>query len=160
MDEIERMAKRQTFFNTPWNERGAAERVLVITGTIGAIVGGVVLVRRTVEAIKTRREQQMVDKDEQTFQNKGQKLTYPLSQYLIFADTLYQSMKGSGTYEEEVAGVFYKMRNDLDILQLNRAFGKKDGYSLSEWIADDFSEEDKAYYINNILAKKKIKFRF
>lgn len=153
-------AKRQTFFNTPWNERGAAERVLVITGTIGGIIGGVILVRRTVEAIKTRREQKLVDKDEQTFQGKGQKLSYPLSQYTIFADVLYESMEGIGTYKEEVAGVFYKMKNDLDVLQLNRSFGKKDGYSLAEWIAGDFSAEDKAFYINNILAKKGIKFRF
>lgn len=154
------MAKRQTFFNTPWNERGTVERILVISSTLGAIIGGIILIRRTSEAIKLRQEKKLVDKDEQTFQGKGQKLTYPLSQYTIFADTLYTNMNGIGTYKPETAGVFYKMMNDLDVLQLNKAFGKKEGYSLSEWIADDFSEEDKDFYINNILRKKGIKFRF
>lgn len=153
-------AKRQTFFNTPWNERGAAERVLVITGTIGGIIGGVILVRRTIEAIKTKREQSQFDKDETSFQQSGQKLSYPLGQYVIFADTLYTAMEGMGTYETTVAGVMYKMRNSLDVLQLIKAFGKKDGYSLTEWINDDFEEDDKAFYINNILAAKGIKYRF
>lgn len=154
------MAKRQTFFNTPWNERGAVERVLVISATAGTIIGGIILIRRTAEAIRARKEKKAVDEDETTFKGKGQKLTYPLSQYTIFADSLYESMEGVGTYREEVAGVFYKMRNDLDVLQLVKTFGKKDGYSLSQWITGDFSAEDKAFYINDILAKKNIKFRF
>lgn len=154
------MSKRQTFFNTPWNERGAVERIAVIGVTLGGIIGGIVLIRRTAEAIRARKEKQAVDKDEQTFQGKGQKLTYPLSQYTIFADSLYESMEGIGTYKESVASVFYKMRNDLDVLQLVKSFGKRDGYSLSQWITDDFSAEDKAFYINDILARKNIKFRF
>lgn len=154
------MAKRQTFFNTPWNERGAVERILVISATAGAVIGGIILIRRTSEAIKARKAQKLIDKDTETFQSKGQKLTYPLSQYTIYADILYTNMNGIGTYKQETAGVFYKMKNDLDVLQLIKAFGKKEGYTLAEWIADDFSEEDKDFYINNILAKKGIKFRF
>jgi len=69
-------------------------------------------------------------------------------------------MEGMGTNETTVAGVMYKMRNSLDVLQLIKAFGKKEGYSLTEWINDDFEEDDKAFYINNILAAKGIKYRF
>lgn len=158
------MSKKDNFFNTPWSARGPAERVLVISGTIGAIVGGVILIRRAGAAIQERKKQKAFDVDKETFEDKGQKLSYPVSQYYIFADTLFNAMDSSlfdwGTAETTVAGVMYKMKNDLDVLQTVKAFGKKDGYTLAEWIAGDFDPEDKNFYINNILAKKGIKFRF
>lgn len=158
------MSKKDNFFNTPWSQRGPAERVLVISGTIGAIVGGVLVIRNISDRIKERKVSKAYDKDKESFQSKGQKLSYPASQYYVFADTLFNAMDSSlfdwGTAETTVAGVMYKMKNDLDVLETIKAFGKKDGYSLAEWIAGDFEPADKEFYINNILAKKGIKFRF
>lgn len=158
------MSKKDNFFNTPWSQRGPAERVVVITGSIGAIIGSIILIRNASEAIKARREKKAYDADKDTFTSGGQKLSYPASQYFVFADTLYNAMNSTlfdwGTAETTVAGVMYKMKNDLDVLETIKAFGKKDGYSLAEWIAGDFEPEDKDFYINNILAKKGIKFRF
>lgn len=158
------MSKKDNFFNTPWSNRGPLERALLISGTIGGVIGSIVLIRRASAAIKERKKTKAFESDKETFEDKGQKLSYPLSQYFIFADTLFNAMDSSlfdwGTAETTVAGVMYKMKNDLDVLQTVKAFGKRDGYSLAEWIAGDFEPEDKAFYINNILAKKGIKFRF
>lgn len=158
------MAARTTFFNTPWDKRGPVERVLIISGFLGATIGGIVLTKRTIEAIKVRRAKKALQSDVEGFQQQGQKLSYPLGQYVILADTLFTAMNSSvfdwGTDETQVSGVMYLMKNDLDVNQLIKAFDRRDGYTLPEWIAGDFSEEDKDYYINNILRKKGIKYRF
>jgi hypothetical protein len=161
------MAKRSTFFNTPWNERGAIERVLIISGVIGGTIGGVILTRRAIAAIKERRKAKALESDAELFKGKGQKLTYPLGQYVLFADTIYTALNSDwydpstwGTAETTTAGVMYKMKNDLDVNQLVKTFGKRDGYTLTQWINGDFSQEDKETYINNILRKKGIKYRF
>lgn len=158
------MAKRSTFFNTPWNKRGSIERVLIIGTVLGGTIGGIILTRRLVENVKARRAIKALESDVQGFTQQGQKLSYPLGQYVILADTLYTAMNSSafdwGTDETQVAGVMYKMKNDLDVNQLIKAFDRRDGYTLPEWIAGDFSQEDKEFYINNILRKKGIKYRF
>lgn len=158
------MAKRSTFFNTPWEKRGSVERVLIIGSVIGGTIGGIILTRRIVSKIKEQRQAKQLQSDVNLFQSQGQKLSYPLGQYIILADTLYTAMNSSafdwGTDETQVAGVMYKMKNDLDVNQLIKAFDRRDGYTLPEWIAGDFSQEDKEFYINNILRKKGIKYRF
>lgn len=148
------------FFNTPWSDRGVIERGLILGGTIGGGIFLAIKMKSIIENVKQRRKENTLYKDQQTLYKGGQIPSYLDTQYNGFADTLYQSMKGVGTYEEEVAGIMYKMKNDQDVLKLIQAFGTRDGYTLSEWIADDFSQEDKAFYINNILARKNIKFRF
>jgi hypothetical protein len=154
------MAKRSTFFNTPWDQRGPVERVLIIGGVLGGTIAGIIFTRRIVAKIQERRQQKNLESDVNIFQQQGQKLSYPLGQYEILADTLFTAMNGWATDETQIAGVMYKMRNDLDVNQLIKAFGRREGFTLSEWIADDFSQEDKEFYINNILRKKGIKYRF
>ncbi len=158
------MATRSTFFNTPWDKRGPVERVLIISTVLGGAIGGIILTRRIITGIQERKQAKQLQSDVNLFQSQGQKLSYPLGQYVILADTLFTAMNSSmfdwGTDETQVAGVMYRMKNDLDVNQLIKAFGKRDGYSLPEWISGDFSEEDKEMYINNILRKKGIKYRF
>ena len=107
-----------------------------------------------------RRQQKTLESDLGQLQQYGKNPSYQDSQYFIFADIVYQAIKDLFTDEVSVAGVMYKMKNDADILKLIQSFGKKDGYTLAEWIADDFNNEDKQFYINNVLAKKGIKYRF
>jgi hypothetical protein len=149
-----------TFFNTPWSDRGPIERGLILGGTIGGSILLAIKMKSIIENIKARKKENTLFKDQQSLNKGGQVPSYQDTQYNVFADTLYQSMKGVGTYEEEVAGVMYKMKNDIDILKLIQAFGTRGGFSLSEWIADDFDQEDKAFYINDILQRKGIKYRF
>lgn len=158
------MAQRSTFFNTPWDQRGPVERVLIISTVVGGSIGAIILTRRLITRLQERKQEKQLQSDVNLFQSQGQKLSYPLGQYVILADTLYTAMNSStfdwGTDETQVAGVMYRMKNDLDVNQLIKAFGRRDGYTLPEWISGDFSNEDKDFYINNILRKKGIKYRF
>jgi len=148
------------FFKTQWSDRGPVERIVILGGAIG---GGIFLLikgKKIIEAIKNRQKDQTFQGDLNELITGGKNLSYQDSQYLIFADSLYQAMKGYGTDETSIAGIMYKMKNDADVLKLVQSFGQKDGYTLPEWIADDFSQDDKTFYINNILAKKGIQYRF
>ena len=145
------------FFNTPWSDRAPIERILILGAGIGGTIFLLIKGKKLIEYYKNRQEQKTIEGD---IKKTGADPSYLDSQYILFADTLYTAMKGAGTDEEAVAGVMYKMKNGADVLKLINAFGQKDGYSLTEWIADDFSQEDKTFYINNVLAKKGIQFKF
>lgn len=87
-------------------------------------------------------------------------LTYDTPQYKSFAKTLYEAMKGPGTDEEKVSGVFAQMNSRSDVLMLKKEFGVIDGETLDEWIDDDFSASGKEEYINKILRTKSIQYVF
>ena len=85
--------------------------------------------------------------------------TYSPSQMKLFADTLYTAMDGTGTDTTAVYGVFAKMQNDLDILNLIDAFGTRTGSSvfasstpenLAQWLVGDGVTND----VNKILSTK------
>ena len=92
--------------------------------------------------------------------------TFSPSQYKTFAQTLFTAMDGAGTTFPDIKGVFDKMKNDLDILYLNDAFGTRAGTSyfasstptdLADWLSSDGVTQD----INAILeTKAKISKRF
>lgn len=94
-------------------------------------------------------------------ENSGQKQTYLDSQYNSYADALYTAMNGMGTNFDAIMRVFGAMKNDLDVAKLISAFGTKEDYNLTEWLADDLSdwlgEPDK---LNKLLASKGITYRF
>lgn len=154
-------ATQQTnFFNTPWSQRGVIERNLIIVGSIGGSIAAAVAIKRAVDNSKARKAARAIERDEETLKKNGQDASYLDTQYNMFADTLYTAMKGVGTDEEAVAGVMYKMKTDVDLLKLVQAFGKRNGYSLTDWIASEFSQEDKSFYVNEVLQRKGLKFRF
>lgn len=94
-------------------------------------------------------------------ENSGQKQTYLDSQYNSYADVLYTAMDGLGTNFDAIMRVFGAMKNDLDVAKLISAFGIKEDYNLTEWLADDlsdwFGEPEK---LNKLLASKGITYRF
>jgi hypothetical protein len=91
------------------------------------------------------------------------KPTYDSYDYLKFADKLETAMSGAGTDEDAIFSVFYLMKNDLDIFKLVQSFGTRSSYlssgNLDQWINDDLSSEYLTK-LNNVLAKKGIKYRF
>ena len=65
---------------------------------------------------------------EEEAKNK-QKLTYPASQYLLFANLLNESMKyGIGDNYNAVVDTLKKMQNDKDVQTLLKAYGQRQGY--------------------------------
>ena len=102
-------------------------------------------------------------------QNPSTRQTISNSQAMAFANKIFSCMNGKGTYEEELIGVFYNIKNIADFLAVEKAFGVRTIYS-KVWLVDDFrgtlsgaiaDELDVDYIkrINSILAKKGIKRR-
>lgn len=95
-------------------------------------------------------------------------LSYPESNYGIWADALEQAMYGSGTDEDAIYEIFGKMNNNDDVLMLIVAFGiRKNAYffipagsgTLPIWIQDDLKNSEKAK-VNEILANNNITIQF
>lgn len=60
---------------------------------------------------------------------KNQKLTYPKSNYLLFANLLDESMRyGIGDNYKAVVTTLQKMNTDRDVLELIKAYGNRQGY--------------------------------
>jgi len=152
------------FFNTKWSNRTPLEKYIILGGTGGILIFVALNRKKWIAAIKAARERAIYADDLGILTGKGDKATYLDSQYIIFANSLYQAMDSSafdwGTDETTVGSIMYKMKNDIDVNKLITAFGKKDGYDLSEWITGDFSSEDKDTYVNAPLRANKIKYQF
>lgn len=99
-------------------------------------------------------------------------LTYPLSQYKIFADQIHASFNGSGTDENAIYQVFKKMETTSDTLQLIKSFGTRTAENsggfmgfgeFSGNLAAHLSNEldtDERDEINRILGNKGITVNF
>lgn len=152
------------FFQTKWSNRQPLEKILILGGTGGILLFVALNRKKWIAAFKARQQQQTYSGDLDILTNKGQKATYLDSQYIIFANALYQAMNSSafdwGTDEVSVGKIMYKMKNDIDVNKLITAFDRKDGDDLSAWITGDFSAEDKEMYINAPLRANKIKYQF
>ena len=114
-------------------------------------------------------------RDEKDARLKGQNLSYTLSSYQGAADTIFnawfQNFNIFNPVDEKIIlSTINKMRNDLDIIQLIRAFGKRrapipfgsfftSDVTLPEWLSIGLgANEIKA--INDVMEKKGISFKF
>jgi hypothetical protein len=154
----------KTFFNTPWENRGQAERIIILAGVgiigfvgyrkLKALVG---IVKQTGANIQTGTELGVLNQQQI-------KPSYTGTQYGIFADALYVAMVDYwyywGTDEDAIKNIMRQMKNDADVLKLNQTFGTRDGYTLSQWLRSELEDEDLATYVNNPLASNGITFRF
>lgn len=132
--------------------------VLIILVIVYRIVNWIIV------KIKTNKLENQIQSEQNAFENSGQKLTFMPSQYSTFSDQLQQAFQYSGTEEGTVIDIISKMKNDLDILELNKAFGKRDIYfwgftysfSLPEAIRDEMDVKE----VNEILQSKNIQYRY
>lgn len=118
-------------------------------------------------APKTQKEKN-IDKDKNDFINQGQKPSFQRAWYDGASEKLYSLGRGQRgwTDEQGIYSVFVQLNNDLDLTLLTEAFGtKRKSFSFSDtdlngWIADELSGEGEIAALNNILARRKIKYRF
>jgi CRISPR/Cas system-associated protein endoribonuclease Cas2 len=106
---------------------------------------------------------------------KNLKLSYPLTQYKLFANLLYDSMKyGLGDNYSAVVSTMKKMNNDKDVLQLVKDYGNRQNYvfgipqgepkdlftSIKSELGNEYGglTSYKVDIINNDWKKKKIKY--
>jgi len=154
----------KTFFNTPWQNRGQAERIIILAGVgiigfvgyrkLKALVG---IVKQTGSNIQTGTELGVLNQQQI-------KPSYTGTQYSIFADGLYSAMVdywyAYGTDEDGIKAIMQQMNNDADVLKLNQTFGTRDGYTLAQWFRSELSDEDLKYYVNDPMARNGVTFKF
>lgn len=99
---------------------------------------------------------------------KGNKLTYLDTQYNQLADMIEQATDTAGTDENTIYGVFQKMKNNADVLQLIKAYGKRYNFwfgiplgkfDLTQILVSELSRNERRK-VNDILAKKGITITF
>ena len=97
---------------------------------------------------------------------KVQKPTYGPTQYQLFADKIYAAgVTWFGTDENAIYGVFNQLYNDLDVLELIKAFGTRRLEftsvfgNLQQFLASEMGAKE-ITQINTILMAKGIKYRF
>jgi hypothetical protein len=144
---------------------------------IGAVILGTWAVFKIIKAGKqakadksNRNETQASSNELQVLnQNPATKQKITNAQASAFANKLFASMNGKGTYEDEIMSVFYHIYNDADFLAVQKAFGTRTIESRTYFVPDfrgtllsclaDELDSDYTKQINQIMAKKKIKYR-
>ncbi len=80
------------------------------------------------------------------YMSQGQQPSFPDSVYRNLADDLERAMRGAGTNEQLIFTTIGKLKNDVDAIKLNKAFGMRSSwgisYSLREWLEGDLSSKD------------------
>ncbi len=109
-----------------------------------------------------------ITKDKNDLSDQGQKPSFVRAWYDSAADKIYSCGAGQrvgGTDESCMYAVFVQLKNELDIVLLTEAFGiRRKGFSFSDanlggFIADEMNPEEISA-LNNILARRKINYRF
>lgn len=78
----------------------------------------------------------------QILKEKGVQPSYTYDKYAGWSDELDTAMRGGGTDEDRVFRIFGYMNNDMDFIQLYKAFGVRDGEDLNGWLKGDLSATD------------------
>jgi hypothetical protein len=107
--------------------------------------------------------------DIKTLNKQGIKPTYYASQYVVFADKLYNAMITSnpfdGTDEDAIYSVMRLMKNDVDINMLVKSFDTRrmefslKGGGLAAFLQDDLDKKEMAI-VNKILSDNNINYKF
>jgi hypothetical protein len=111
----------------PW-----AKGVVFVGGALVVYMVGNKLYKKVFPSAKDVANRQLltnVNSEISKFQNKGLKPSYNDSNYITFANTIYEGMRycvgdDYGAVEENLK----KMKNDLDVAKLIKAFGQKQNY--------------------------------
>ena len=138
-----------------------------------AVVGGYLVYK----AIKNRQPSQgtALLNDEAAAKAKGQSLSYTQATYVNLANVIFNAWFQNFNIfnpvdEAQILSVMSKMKNDLDIIALTRAFGKRrapvpfgsffvSDLSLGEWLREGLYENE-IQAVNNVLRSKGITAQF
>jgi len=143
-----------------------------LIATAAVVVGYLVY-----KSIKNRQPSQgaALLNDEAAAKAKGQSLSYTQATYVNLANVIFNAWFQNFNIfnpvdEKQILSVMSKMKNDLDIIALTRAFGKRrapvpfgsffvSDLSLGEWLREGLYENE-IQAINNVLRSKGITAQF
>lgn len=143
-----------------------------------AVVGGGYLVYKAAKLLidKPDPTQKALEQESKSYA-KSQQLTYPVSNYAGFADQIFAAFQNTinpfdVVDEQDIFDVYAKMKNDLDITQLAKSFGKRRvptavpfvGLALPDvdlytWINEALTATEKNK-LNASLSAKGIKYQY
>jgi len=143
-----------------------------------AVVGGGYLVYKLIKLAGDRPDpaQKALEAESKNY-SKSQQLTYPVSNYAGFADQIFAAFQNTVNPfdvvdEQDVFDVYAKMKNDLDVNQLTKSFGKRRvptavpfvGLALPDvdlytWIGEALTATEKNK-LNASLTAKGIKYQY
>lgn len=96
-----------------------------------AVVGGGYLVYKLIKLAGDKPDpaQKALENESKAY-SKSQQLTYPVSNYAGFADQIFAAFQNTinpfdVVDEQDIFDIYAKMKNDLDINQLTKSFGKR-----------------------------------
>ena len=122
-----------------------------------AVVGGGYLVYKLIGIIGSKKDptQDQLDKESKDY-SKSQQLTYPVSNYSGFANDIFAAFQNTFTPwdivdEQDIFDVYAKMKNDLDINQLAKAFGKRRVPTVVPFVGLALPDVDLYTWINEAL---------
>lgn len=154
-------AKQQILNLGPLGRVKISKNVLPVAAGGAALLLAFLLLRKRV-AGDTVSDAEKESKDIAKIQNP----TYGPTQYQLFADKIYTAgVTWFGTDENAIYGVFNQLYNDLDVLELIKAFGTRRLEfttvmgNLQQFLASEMNEKEIGQ-INTILFSKGIKYRF
>jgi len=138
---------------------------LLIAGAVGFVV--VKAGKGVAEAFRKWQGNRDIAQEKKQLE-KTQSLSYPISQYQIFAGSLYDAFQGTGTDEPRIKSVFSQMKNNLDVLKLIEVYGTRDGgayfwtpkMTLIEQIPYDMEDSEIETYVNAPLRANRITYQF
>lgn len=75
-------------------------------------------------------------------QAQGITASYNKSKYDSLANTIETAIAGLGTDEQAIYDTFSELNNDVDFIELDKAFGTRDGEDMRGWIKGDLSSAE------------------
>jgi hypothetical protein len=167
-----------------WDGLPSWSKGVIIVGGLAAVYFGVTAtLNRIKNAEKNKKAREALEKintEIKQLENKGLKQTYPDSQYNSWADSIAKQFSGCDWEQgigwsgsgSKLYNICYRMENDLDFAKLLNAYGIRTydqcGFypfagkftgNLSQAVADELKEWE-IFEINNLLAKRGIKYKF
>lgn len=156
-----------------------AKNALVIGGVVVgmAIIGfGGWKIYKYLSEARTRKQTGQEGKDAKAdlrdLQALGQKASFMDSQYSQWANQLKEAFDGCGTSNGQWRSIFGQLKNDIDVLKLNTAYGTRTFDScnwefsfgdfegtLSQALTHELSSSEMEE-LNGMLEKQSIKFRY
>ena len=144
-----------------WADELTPQRIIVIVILLVIIIVIIWLVSNQIKKLIGKMKAQTQIADEEA---KGVSATLSDAEYYNLAKKLEDAMYGAGTRKQEVLAVFKQIKNNVDFLKLDAAFGIRSGWlglekgDLNSWLqkeGDNLINE-----VNQILAQNGVTKRF
>lgn len=120
----------KTGLKQAYNELPSWAKGVIFVGGALALVAVVISVKNYIKKVKASKDLKTWSNEEKSLERKYTP-TYTDAQNVAFANQIYESVRyGVGDDYSKVVEVMKKMKNDLDVARLVRAYGSRQRYNF------------------------------